>query len=223
MPKLILIFSGLFMMSLMQKDKLPLKYMAFGDSYTICTGTANVDEHWPNILAKHLTIAGIKTELSSNPSRNGFTTQNVIDHELPLLQNQTIDFATLLIGVNDWVRQVDATTYHKNLNYIIDEIQKKLSNKKHLMLITIPDFGMTPQGKLYSSGRDISKGISEFNDIIKAEAKKRGLVCVDIFPLSKNMADHRELIAADGLHPSATEYALWEKMIYQEAEKLLVP
>ncbi|MDF2451219.1 MAG: lipolytic protein family [Bacteroidota bacterium] len=223
MLKAFLIFSGFFMMSFMQTDKQPLKYIAFGDSYTIGTGTTNKHEQWPTILGKHLTEAGIKTELVSNPSRNGYSTQNVIDQELPLLRNQTIDFATLLIGVNDWVRQVNAATYHKNLNYIIDEIQKKLSNKKHFILITIPDFGVTPQGKLYGSGRDISKGISEFNDIIKAEAKKRGLICVDNFPLSKSMADHQELVAEDGLHPSAKEYALWEKMIFPEAKKLLAP
>lgn len=102
-----------------------------------------------------------------------------------MLNSTTIDFATLLIGVNDWVREIDAKTYHKNLIIIIDAIQKKLPVKTNLILVTIPDFGLTPKGALYGSGRDISKGITEFNDIIKLEAKKRGLVCVDIFPLSK--------------------------------------
>jgi len=209
------------MMSFIQKENQPLNYIAFGDSYTICTGTSNVNEHWPNILANQLTKEGIKTELVANPSRNGFSTQNVIDYELPLLKTQTIDFATLLIGVNDWVRQVDITTYHKNLNYCIDEIQKKLSHKNHLLLITIPDFGVTPQGKLYGSGRDISKGISEFNDIIKSEAKKRGLICVDIFTLSQQMKNNKDLVSEDGLHPSAKEYAMWETFILPEAMKLL--
>ncbi len=202
-----------------QESKKAISYIAFGDSYTICTGTSNSNEHWPTILSKHLTESGIKTELISNPSKNGFSTQNVIDNELPLLKK--IDFATLLIGVNDWVRQEDIETYHKNLNYCIDEIQKKLSNKNHLLLITIPDFGVTPQGKLYGSGRNISNGISEFNNIIKSEAKKRGLVCVDIFPVSQQMKNNQDLVAADGLHPSAKEYAIWETLIFPEAKKLL--
>ena len=143
-----------------QESKKTINYIAFGDSYTICTGTSNSNQHWPTILAKHLTESGIKTTLTANPSKNGYSTQNLIDYELPLLKTQSIDFATLLIGVNDWVRQVDIETYHKNLNYSIDEIQKKLSNKKQLLLITIPDFGVTPQGALYGSGRDIAKGIS---------------------------------------------------------------
>ena len=204
-----------------QESKKNINYIAFGDSYTICTGTSNSNDHWPTILSKHLTELGIKTDLLINPSKNGYSTQNVIDYELPLLKNQTIDFATLLIGVNDWVRQVDIETYHKNLNFCIDEIQKKLSNKNHLLLITIPDFGVTPQGKLYGNGRNISKGITEFNNIIKAEAKKRGLLCVDIFPISQQMKNNKDLVAADGLHPSAKEYAIWETLILPKAKKLL--
>jgi lysophospholipase L1-like esterase len=208
-------------MSFMSHDKKPLHYIALGDSYTICTGTNGKAEQWPTILAEHLTQAGIPMEPVVNPSRNGFSTQNVIDNELPLLKANGCDFATLLIGVNDWVRQVDINTYHKNLNYIIDEVQKILPKKSNLILITIPDFGVTPQGSLYGSGRDISKGITEFNDIIKAEAKKRGLVCIDIFPLSKGMLTNKELVAGDGLHPSAKEYALWEAMIFPGVKKLL--
>ncbi len=222
MIKIVSILSMLFMTTLFQKENAPVKYIAFGDSYTICTGTSNDNEHWPDILARHLTEAGIKTELIANPSRNGFSTQNLIDNELPFLKDKTIDLATLLIGVNDWVRQIDIETYHKNLNYSIDEIQKKLSNKNNLVLITIPDFGVTPQGAQYGSGRNISKGINEFNDIIKAEAKKRGLVCVDIYPVSLQMKHNKELTATDGLHPSAKEYAIWETLILPEVKKLLI-
>lgn len=211
----------IILMSFMKHDKKALRYIALGDSYTICTGTSNTAEQWPEILAGHLTKAGIPVEHVSNPSRNGFSTQNLIDNELPLLKNGNYDFASLLIGVNDWVRDVDAKTYHKNLIYIIDEIQKALPDKSKLILITIPDFGVTPQGALYSGGRDISKGITAFNDIIKSEAKKRGLVCVDIFPLSKGMLNHKDLVATDGLHPSAKEYALWETLIFPEAKKML--
>lgn len=221
--KILFLVSCFMMMFATQKQqpKKTIRYIAFGDSYTICTGTTSEAEHWPTILTKHLSESGVATELVANPSRNGFSTQNLIDNELPLLKTNNIDFATLLIGVNDWVRQVDINIYHKNLNHIIDEIQKKLVNKKHLLLITIPDFGVTPQGSQYGSGRDISKGISEFNAIIKSEATKRGLPCVDLFLISKKMKDNKDLVAADGLHPSAKEYAIWETLIFSEAKILL--
>lgn len=222
--KLLIVISSLLMIFTQgnQEPKKALKYIAFGDSYTICTGTNTEAEHWPNILTKHLNEAGITTELTFNPSRNGYSSQNLINNELPLLKTNSIDFATLLIGVNDWVRQTDKETYRRNLVFIIDEIQQKLSNKKHLLLVTIPDFGVTPQGAGYGNGRDISKGISEFNDIIKSEAKKRGLTCVDVFTVSQLMKGNKELVAPDGLHPSAKEYTVWESLIFPAAKKLLV-
>lgn len=201
-------------------DEGVVKYVALGDSYTIGTG-ANENEAWPVLLTKHLNDAGIKTELVANPSKNGFSTQNLIDMELPVFDKSGATFVTLLIGVNDWVREVNATTYTKNLIYILDHVQKKLTNKNNILLITIPDFGVTPQGAYFSNDRDVSKGITEFNNIIKAEAKKRGLPLVDIFEISKQMKDNTELTAKDGLHPSAKEYAIWETLILPEAKKLL--
>ena len=93
----------LFLMSNCIESKAQINYIAFGDSYTICTG-AEEKESWPTILTKHLNEHKINIELIANPSRNGFSTQNLIDKELPLLNNRTIDFATVLIGVNDYVR-----------------------------------------------------------------------------------------------------------------------
>lgn len=198
-----------------------IRYLPLGDSYTICTGTSNASGSWPALLAVHLAETGTDVQLAGNPARNGYTTQDLIEQELPLLDEKGADFVTLLIGVNDWVRQVDINTFHRNLNLIIDHVQQKLSNPSHLVLITIPDFGVTPQGAVYSHGRDISKGLSAFNDVIKAEAKKRRLTCVDIFPASQSMKNDATLVAADGLHPSAKEYAVWESLIFPVAGKVL--
>ena len=188
-----------------------IRYVSLGDSYTICEG-ASWEESWPYILTKHLNDSGVSIELIANPSRTGWTTQDLIDNELPVFDASAPTFATLLIGVNDWVQGVSEENFHKNLNFIIDRVQKKTGNK--LMLITIPDFSITPEGPKYSKGRNISEGLQEFNTIIKNEATKRNLKCVDIFPVSLEMKGKAELVAADGLHPSAKEYAIWENLIY---------
>jgi len=190
-----------------------------GDSYTICTG-ANESESWPTILTNNLNEKGIKTSLLFNPAKNGFTSQNLIDIELPKFDKSDCNFASILIGVNDWVREVSKEDFHSNLNYILDHVSKKIGNKR-IVLITIPDFGVTPQGSLYGAGRDIYKGISEFNEIIKTEAKQRDIICVDVFKTSLAMKNHPDLIAKDGLHPSAKEYAEWEKLIFPATLKLL--
>jgi len=201
-------------------QKKGIKYVALGDSYTCCTG-AKPEEAWPVLLTKHLKDSGVNIELSANPARNGWTTQDLIDGELPVVEQIKPEFVTLLIGVNDWVQGIDSATFHKNLSFIIETVQGQLTNKKNLVLITIPDFGVTPTGAMYNNGRDIAKGIAGFNTIIKKEAEKRGLQCVDIYPETQKMKNNPNLIAKDGLHPSATEYSKWETLIFPAVLKSL--
>lgn len=203
----------------MQNSK-PVNYLPLGDSYTIGTG-ASEKEAWPTLLSEHLNAHKIPCKLLGNPARNGFTSQDLIAIELPHIKKLKPDFLTLLIGVNDWVQGVSKASFTKNLIYILDEIQKELPDKKKVLLVTIPDFGVTPTGKNYSRGRNISEGISEFNAVIKEEGKKRNLVVVDIFEISKKMGDDNSLVARDGLHPSGKEYAVWETLIFPEAARIL--
>jgi len=116
-----------------------IRYVALGDSYTICEG-ATTEESWPFLLTKHLNDKNIPVELIANPSVTGWTTQDLIDKELSIYDASNPDFATLLIGVNDWVQKVTDEQFEKNLKLILDRMQAKLSNKSNLVLITIPDF-----------------------------------------------------------------------------------
>jgi acyl-CoA thioesterase-1 len=198
----------------------PVRYVALGDSYTICTGT-EASQSWPRLLSEQLKKNKISIELIANPSHNGWTTGDLISKELPVLDRSSATFVTLLIGVNDWVQGVNAADFRNNLVQIIDHIQQQLPDKNKLLLITIPDFGVTPTGNQYSNGRDISAGIRSFNKIIEEEAHKRQLTTVDLFEISKQMGGNASLVAADGLHPSAQEYAIWETLIYPAVYELL--
>jgi acyl-CoA thioesterase I len=197
-----------------------IRYVAIGDSYTIGEG-AKADEAWPAVLTKHLKEKGINIELIANPSVTGWTTQMAIDKELPVFVNSKPNFATLLIGVNDWVQQVDDKTFRQRFVTLVDRMLEVLPDKHRLLVVTIPDFGVTPTGARYSHGRNISEGIRSFNNIITEEANKRNLRVVDVFELSEKVKNDPSLVAADGLHPSAKEYAQWEKIIFPAAYELL--
>jgi lysophospholipase L1-like esterase len=197
-----------------------IRYIAIGDSYSIGEG-ASVNESWPAVMTRHLNAQGVHVDLVANPSVTGWTTQQAIDRELPVFLKEKPNFATLLIGVNDWVQGVDAEKFRKNFVHLLDQMLGVLRDKNRLLVVTIPDFGVTPTGPKYARGRNISDGIASFNKIITEESAKRGLRLVDIFPLSKKMADDRSLVAADGLHPSARAYAEWEKIISPVALELL--
>ena len=217
----------LFAMSVMamasaqeKTDQQRIRYVAIGDSYSIGEG-ASPNESWPALLTRHLNARGLHVDLVANPSRTGWTTQQAIDHELPIFVAAKPNFATLQIGVNDWVQGVDENSFRQRFTFLADRMLEVLPNKDRLLVVTIPDFGVTPTGPRYARGRNTSEGIAAFNKIVSEESARRGLRVVDVFELSKKMGTDRSLVATDGLHPSVKEYAEWEKIIFPAAVELL--
>src|SRR5438477_13127558 len=93
------------------KDK--IRYAVVGDSYS-CGEGAKPSESWPALLTQHLKSQGVDIDLVSNPSVTGWTTKDAIDKELPKFTRSNPTFASLLIGVNDWVQEVDEATFRKH-------------------------------------------------------------------------------------------------------------
>ena len=197
-----------------------IRYVAIGDSYSIGEG-ASPNDSWPALLARKLTTTGVRLRLVANPSRTGWTTQQAIDRELPVFIKAGPAFATLQIGVNDWVQGVDEKKFRERFALLLDRMLEVLQSRDRLLIVTIPDFGVTPTGADYANGRNISAGISAFNHIIMDEAGRRGVGVVDVFELSRKTKDDPSLVAADGLHPSAKEYAEWEEIIEPKVRALL--
>src|SRR5207302_4729419 len=176
----------LFAMSVMamasaqeKTDQQRIRYVAIGDSYSIGEG-ALPNESWPALLTRHLNAQGLHVDLVANPSRTGWTTQQAIDHELAIFAAAKPNFATLQIGVNDWVQEMDEETFRKRFVTLADRMLEVLPNKNRLLIVTIPDFGVTPTGPRYARGRNISEGIAAFNKIVIEESARRGLRIVDV-------------------------------------------
>jgi len=201
-------------------EAVPIRYVAIGDSYTICQGVAQTD-CWPALLTRHLTEAGIDIELIANPSQTGWRVEEAIERELPVYEKSKPTFATLLIGVNDWVHGSGKNKFTSQLKQLMDRMMKALPQPDRLLIVSIPDFSCAPRGGSYGYGRNIAKGISRYNAIIEKEAGERGLIVVDIFPLSQTFCDRPELFVEDGIHPSAKQYALWEELIFPVAYEIL--
>ncbi len=197
-----------------------IKYLPLGDSYTIGSG-ATAGNSWPELLTKHMVDSGFNFSMVDNPARNGFTCRDLINYELPVFFETKPDFVTICIGTNDWNVGYDSATFTKNLRYILDTIQTTLKVKTNIVMLTVPDFGLTKSGPIYANGRNISAGLQSFNEIIKAEATARGLRCVDIFAVSQNVKNDPWLISADNLHPSDKGYAAWEKEIFPVVKEVV--
>jgi len=191
----------------------PIRYVAIGDSYTVATGIEEKDS-WPSQLTQKLKSAGIEINLIEILGMKGATSQQTLNEVMPLLKNLKPGFITLLIGVNDWIREgISSSKFKIRIKNLIDEIQSNLPPKK-LLLITIPDFSCSPQKKNWGYGKSATNGITRLNKILKTEAALRDLVIVDIYPLSQNLCSQVGMFSDDGIHPSALQYSKWVDLIF---------
>jgi len=194
-------------------DANPIRYVAIGDSYTVATGIEEKDS-WPSQLTQKLKSAGIEINLIEILGMKGATSQQTLNEVMPLLKNLKPGLITLLIGVNDWIREgISSSKFKKRIKNLIDEIQSNLPPKK-LLLITIPDFSCSPQKKNWGYGKSATNGITRLNKILKTEAALRDLVIVDIYPLSQNLCSQVGMFSDDGIHPSALQYSKWVDLIF---------
>ena len=198
----------------------PLRYVALGDSYTIGTATRDPAERWPDQLVARLGAADPALELVANLGVNGFTSRDVIEVELPRLRGLAPDFATLLVGVNDVVQGVPETTYRDNVAAILASLTSELLPAR-IVVVTTPDYTVTPQGAAYGDPSRQAAAIRRFNDAIAELATERGIAVVDIHDISLEAAEDRSFVADDGLHPSGIQYARWVDRIAPVVEDLL--
>ncbi len=198
-----------------------LRFVALGDSYTIGTSVPE-RERWPDQLVAALdhTRARPTLELVANLAVNGYTSQDVIERELPELVTLRPEFVTLLVGVNDVVQGVSPETYERNAAAILDELLR-LVGANRVIVVTTPDYTVTPAGSDYGDPTRQAAAIRATNAALSTLAEARGMRVVDIHDLSLRASTDPSLVAADGLHPSGRQYALWVERILPTMEALL--
>lgn len=196
-----------------------LRYVALGDSYTIGT-SVEPPERFPDQLVRALGSEELVVQLVANLGVNGYTSTDLIRYELPALDALEPDFATVLIGVNDVVQGVAIETYEANVVTILDALLARLPARR-IVTVAIPDYTVTPAGADYGDPTQQHDAIAANNAVMERLARERGIAFVDIFDLSLLAADDRSLVAADGLHPSGAQYALWAERLKPVVEALL--
>lgn len=188
----------------------PLNYLALGDSYTI--GEAVEQKlSFPYQLVSELATQNVFVTTPKIIAKTGWTTDELQSAIKVENVTQKFDIVTLLIGVNNQYRGNPQITYRKEFAALLQTaISYANGNKKHVFVVSIPDWGITPFGK--SSGKDIAKisaEIDAFNAIAKEETLAMNVSYTDITPGSRNAGADLSLVATDGLHPSGKMYAEW--------------
>ena len=186
--------------------------LCLGDSYTIGEAVLAA-ENFPNQAVNLLRQDGYAFDDPEILAKTGWTTDELhtaIDkHSL----KNAYDFVTLLIGVNNQYRGQSLEDYKRGFESLLKQaIQFANGKADHVIVLSIPDWGVTP----FAEGRDrkqIAVEIDNFNSANKAIAQKYNVGYIDITPSTRQAGINPGLVARDGLHPSAKEYAKWSERL----------
>jgi lysophospholipase L1-like esterase len=90
-----------------------------------------------------------------------------------------------------------------------------------VVAVSIPDWGVTRFAAGQGRQRTvIAAELDAYNAAARDESRRKGAHFVDITDISRS---HPGLVADDGLHPSAAQYALWVERIGPVADAALRP
>jgi acyl-CoA thioesterase-1 len=192
-----------------------LRYLALGDSYTIGTGASSHSHNYPSILAARLSEATGAKVAVTNPAVNGFTTQDLIDNELALVNRLKPQLVTIMIGVNDIVQGRSIESYGKSLATIYDAVAALELEPGMVIAIAIPNWSVVPAAAGFGDRGRLRRLTDDFNGLAHAEAAKRGFVWVDITAVSTSGHGTPGWISSDQLHPGDIQYAAWADVIWE--------
>ncbi|MEJ7611986.1 MAG: SGNH/GDSL hydrolase family protein [Ferruginibacter sp.] len=201
-------------------DTVRKNYLALGDSYTIGQSVP-ASESFPHALAEQLNKSGIPMNEPEIRAVTGWTTGDLIRSlraEPPALKQY--DLVTLLIGVNNQFRGGCPREYAAEFRILLDEALKYAGDKRKLLIISIPDYSVTPFAA-ETDVRAIANGINSFNKTQQSIADEYGIKFINITPISRKGLKDNSLHASDGLHPSGKQYLQWAKKILPDAKKSL--
>ncbi len=183
-----------------------LRYLALGDSYTIGESVP-ASFRWPVQLAGRLREEGLDVVEPELVARTGYTVLELDAAIDATALEGPFALVSLLIGVNDQYRGYPLAGYEADFRaMLLRSIDFAGGEPERVIVLSIPDWGVTP----FATGRDrglISEEIDAFNAVNAALAAELGARYVDVTEASR--AEAADLVAADGLHPSARQYAIW--------------
>jgi lysophospholipase L1-like esterase len=195
----------------MMSTTLPLHYLALGDSYTIGEAVAAHDR-WPAELIQRLRRAGVVIDDPRIVAVTGWTTDELAQGMDAASLTPAYDLVTLQIGVNNQYRGRTADDYRDQFAGLLARaIMLAGGHAARVVVVSLPDWGVTRFA--LEQGRDrarIAAELDAYNAIARDESHRVGARFVDITGISRA---HPDLIADDGLHPSAAQYALWAEAI----------
>jgi lysophospholipase L1-like esterase len=191
----------------------PVVYVALGDSTVEGIGASRADRNYVSLLHERLRAVYPAARLT-NLGVAGATSADVVAEQLPRAIPLAPRLVTLSVGPNDVTSSVPPAAYERNVQAILERLERQTPA---LVVVTLlPDLGVTPRFRGRPQQEAVARRTEALNEILRAQARRRGAVLVDLHGPSREEVPRRpELVAADGYHPSDAGYARWAELMWR--------
>jgi lysophospholipase L1-like esterase len=201
----------------------PLTYLALGDSYTIGEGVPENDRY-PVQLVNELKNKG-KHNFSAPLiiAKTGWTVDELEEGiNATSTRSEGYDLVTLLIGVNNQYRGRPVEDFEKEFELMLNRaIIFARGNTDHVVVLSIPDWGVTPFAVNRKSDQaNVAREIDFYNSAKKAICELYGITFIDITEDYRAIGARSEMVVEDQLHPSGLMYQRWTEKLLKEVKKI---
>src|SRR5262249_18716180 len=139
------------------------------------------------------------------------------EQELPEVAPFHPTFVTLAVGANDYVRGWSADVYRSHVRVLFRAIIDAGVTPNRIVALPQPEWSLSPAAASFGDPQRIGAEIDALNTILRDEVRAAGARYVDLFPLMHKQAE-ANMLASDGLHPSARAHAEWAAALYEQVE-----
>jgi len=182
-------------------------YLALGDSYTIGTSVAFL-ENYPNQLADSILMKTGDSLLVKIVAQNGWRTDDLQEGIERADLEEKYDLVSLPIGVNNQNQRMPIADFERDFRSLLDSAIKYSGGKKdNVFVVSIPNYGYTPFDAYKKE--EITKELAECSLWSKTICEEYGINFYNITEISLEAETNAAFRAQDDLHPSGTQYAAW--------------
>ena len=190
--------------------------LALGDSYTKGESVP-WNRNFPNQLADSLRAEGRQLNGVSVIAQTGWRTQDLLNAVAAAdteIGDSIFSLVTLCIGVNNQYQHGSFELYKNQFETLLGiAIERAGGRKDRVIVLSIPDWSYTPYGQSFSNPALNSQEIDTYNAANQAISAQYGVAYIDVTGISRRGLAEPGLVASDGLHPSAGQYAEWVSRI----------
>ena len=162
-----------------------------------------------------------RLELVANLGVNGFTSRDVIEVELPQLDALRPSSSRSSSASTTSSRACPSATYREQRRRASSTTLVERVGADRVLVVTTPDYTVTPSGADYGDPVQQAAGIRENNAIITEVAEPAGSPSSTSTTSRSRRPRTASLVAFDGLHPSGAQYARWVERIAPAMEAIL--